>query len=80
MTANGNISTAALRNVSPLKGFLAKALRQARADAEGGDIAALRWLITKGIWIAEYIAPGGGDVAMAWCVDLLAGWRSEDER
>jgi len=38
-----------------------------RRDAENGDEAALAWLWSDGVLIAEAISPGWRDKVLAWC-------------
>ncbi len=61
-----------LEGVEPWAGLALAILDRARDDAQGGDLAALAWLVGPGYDLAEMIDPRAGGLALLrWCTALF---------
>jgi len=75
MTARGQkvYKSRLMEGVDPWAALALAILDRARDDANGGDLAALAWLVGPGYDLAERIDPrGGGALALLrWCTTLF---------
>lgn len=58
----------------PHIGIILAILRQAKVDAERGDLSALAWLLTTGAGIAESITEGGADGVLSFARETWEGY------
>ena len=71
-TRGNNFYVRAVEACDPATAVLLAILKRAKADAARGDLAAVAWLVSDGLILAEAIHDGASNDIVAFCRQVLA--------